>query len=204
MTLSAAEPRKKNRTALFLDGDFAVNVDTETFLKSGLKPGSELDNEMLRELICASDARRAEEKALYLLGYSARSKKELADRIARSASREAAEMAAQHMEDLGLVNDREYARFYAKELYARKGYAFSRVIRELQFKGIDRELAERAAEEFAPDPVEKIRELANRRYPAAAGDERSRRRCVAALQRLGYRWDDIKTALKEWTADEDE
>lgn len=203
MMLSAAEPRRKNLTALYIDGEFAVSVDTETFLKSGLRPGSELDDDALRELIRASDARRAEEKALFLLGYSARSKKDLADRIARSAPREAAEKAAQHMEDLGLVNDEEYARAYAQELFGRRGYAASRVVRELQRRGVGRELAERAAEEFAPDPVGKIREIADRRYSAALGDEKGRRRCIAALQRLGYRWDDIRTALKELTTDED-
>lgn len=203
MMLSAAEPRRKNLTALYIDGEFAVSVDTETFLKSGFRAGSELDDDALRGLIRASDTRRAEEKALYLLGYSARSKKELADRIARTAPREAAEKAAQHMEDLGLVNDEEYARAYARELFGRKGYAASRVIRELQRRGIGRELAERAAEEFAVDPVEKIREIVDRRYSAALGDEKGRRRCIAALQRLGYRWDDIRTALRELTTDED-
>lgn len=203
MMLSAAEPRRRHLTALFLDGEFAVSVDTETFLKSGLKPGAELSDEALHELIRASDARRAEEKALYLLEYRARSKKELADRIARTAPREAAERAARHMEELGLVNDEEYARTLARELFGRKGYAASRVQLELQRRGVDRELARQAAEEFAPDPEEAIRGIVRRRYGTVLGDEKGRRRCVAALQRLGYRWDEIRPALQELTMDED-
>ena len=67
MELTAAEPRRKSLTQLYLNGEAAVKIDTETFLRSGLKPGDELSDEELHELIQASDARRAREKALYLL-----------------------------------------------------------------------------------------------------------------------------------------
>ena len=33
-------------------------------------------------------------------------------------------------------------------------------------------------------------------------DEKIRRRAVAALQRLGYGWDDIKTVLREYTEED--
>ena len=34
MELTAAEPRRKGLTQLFLDGEAAVRVDTETFLRA--------------------------------------------------------------------------------------------------------------------------------------------------------------------------
>ena len=117
MELTAAEPRRKGLTQLFLDGEAAVRVDTETFLRSGLKPGDLLTDEELHSLLQASDARRAREKALYLLEHRSHSKRELTEKIARTAaSREAAEAAADHMEELGLLNDESFARDYAREL----------------------------------------------------------------------------------------
>ena len=102
MELTATEPRRKRLTQLFIDGEAAVKIDTETFLRSGLRPGDQITDETLRQLILASDARRANEKALYLLEHRDHSKKELADKIARTAaSREAAQSAAQRMEELG-------------------------------------------------------------------------------------------------------
>lgn len=195
MLITAIEPRRKGLSALYLDGELAVNLDTETLLKFGCKPGRELDDEQLHGLIAASDARRAEEKALYLLEHRSHSQKELADKISRVTSREAAEAAAERMAELGLVNDEEYARGLAAELLVRKGYSASRTRQELLQKGIDRELAEQIVEEAAPDPIEKILELIQKKYIRALDDEKSRRRTVAALQRLGYRWDDIRTAL---------
>jgi len=201
--LSAAEPRRKGLTALFIDGEFAVSVDTETFVLSGLKPGAELSDERLHELIQKSDERRAREKALYLLEHRAHSQKELADKIARTVPREAAEQAARHLAELGMVNDEEYARNLAAELFGRKGCSASRVRWELTRRGIERELAEQIAEESAPDPAQAIRRLLETKYARSLGDEKGRRRTVAALQRLGYRWEDIRSALREFM-DEDE
>jgi regulatory protein len=203
MMLSAAEPRRKGLTALFLDGEFAVNVDTETFALSGLKLGAELTDEALHELIQKSDARRAQEKALYLLEHRAHSEKELADKVARTVPREAAEQAARRLAELGMVNDEEYARTLAAELFDRKGCSASHVRWELLKKGIDRELAECIVEETAPDPVQTICRVIEKKYARALGDEKGRRRTVAGLQRLGYRWDDIKSALRKFMDEDD-
>ena len=203
MMLSAAEPRKKGLIALFIDGEYAVSVDAETFALSGLKPGAELSDERLHGLIRESDARRAREKALYLLEHRAHSQKELAEKVSRVASREAAEEAARHLAEIGLVDDGEYARSLAAELFEHKGFSASRVRYELLKKGIDRVLAEQIAAEAAPDPVRAIGKLLEKKYARGLDDEKGRRRVVAALQRLGYRWDDIKSAFSEFT-DEDE
>ncbi|MDF1493522.1 regulatory protein RecX [Caproiciproducens sp. CPB-2] len=198
MLITAVEPRRKGLSALFLDGEFAANIDTETLLRSGLRPGREIDDDQLHGLILESDNRRAGEKALYLLEHRNHSQKELADKISRITTREAAEAAARHMAELGLVNDGEYARDLAADLFRRKGYSASRVRRELLQKGIEEELVQQILEEKAPDPVEKIRELLDKKYGRLLGDEKGRRRSIAALQRLGYGWDDIRAAINQF------
>jgi len=187
MLITAVEPRKKSLSALFIEGEFAVNIDTETLIKSGFKAGKDIDDAQLHELIIQSDKRRANEKALYLLERRNHSQKELADKISRVTSREAAEAAAQHMADIGLVNDEEFAKSYTREMFTRKGFSAKRVL-----------YAQTVVEDFAPDPVEKILEIINKKYSKKLSDEKSRRRSIAALQRLGYRWDDIKAALNQF------
>ena len=46
--------------------------------------------------------------------------------------------------------------------------------------------------------MEQINHLIARKYSAALADEKGRRRTIAALQRLGFRWEDIRQALKEF------
>ena len=201
MELTAAEPRRRGLVQLYLDGEPGPKIDQEVFLLSRLKPGDWLEEEGLEELVERSDARRAREKALYLLEYRSHSKKELADKISRTTSREAAEAAVEKMEELGLMNDEAYARQLAGTLLEKKGYGLRRARQELLQKGIDRELVEELLEELAPDPEEKLREIVERKYRNQLGDEKGYRRTVAALQRLGYGWEDIKTVLAEFQAE---
>ena len=42
MELTAAEPRRKHLTQLYLDGEPGPKIDTEVFLLSRLKPGDAL------------------------------------------------------------------------------------------------------------------------------------------------------------------
>lgn len=204
MLITAMEPRRKRLTALYLDGELAVKLDTETLLQSGWRTGMEIDDEALHELLIRSDARRAQEKALYLLEYRSHSKKELADKITRTAGREAAEHAAQRMEDLGLVDDERYARDLAAKLLQRKRYAARRAEYELLQKGINRELAREIVEELAPEPEESLRILIERKYQRSLSDEKGRRRVFAALQRLGYGSKDIRSVLREYIEYENE
>ena len=116
MELTAAEPRRKGLVQLFLDGEPGPKIDGEVFLLSRLKPGNELTEEELSQLVERSDARRAREKALYLLEHRSHSKRELTEKIARTAaSREAAQAAADHMEEIGLIDDQPSAESYARD-----------------------------------------------------------------------------------------
>ena len=198
MELTAAEPRRRGLVQLFLDGEAAVKLDAQVFLQSGLKPGDQVSDQELFELIQASDARRAQEKALYLLEYRNYSKRELTEKIARTAaSREAAQAAAGRMEELGLIDDRRFGEDYAKELFSRKGYGARRVAQELRRKGLDQELVQELVEKYGgPEQSgENIRRVLEKKYPGLQADEKVRRRAFAALQRLGYSYQEVREAM---------
>ena len=199
MELTAAEPRRKSLTQLYLNGEAAVKIDTETFLRSGLKPGDELSDEELHELIQASDARRAREKALYLLEHRSHSKKELTEKIARTAaSREAAQAAADRMEELGLLNDETYARDLARELFQRRRFGKARVRQELRRKGIDSALIDELLEDYGDEELalQNIQAVLEKKYAGWQEEEKLRRRAFSALQRLGYSYDLIRRAMR--------
>ena len=198
MELTAAEPRRRGLVQLFLDGEAAVKLDAQVFLQSGLKPGDQVSDQELFELIQASDARRAQEKALYLLEYRNYSKRELTEKIARTAaSREAAQAAAGRMEELGLIDDRRFGEDYARELFSRKGYGARRAAQELRRKGLDQELVQALVEKYgSPEQSgENIRRVLEKKYPGWREDEKVRRRAFAALQRLGYSYQEVREAM---------
>ena len=198
MELTAAEPRRKGLVQLYLDGEEAVKLDREVFLRAGLRPGDQISDEELHQLILDSDARRAKEKALYLLEHRNHSKRELTEKIARTAaSWEAAEAAAGQMEELGLVDDQAYARDRAREMFLRKRWGPLRVKQELRRKGIDGELIEELLEEYRQRDegglvAENVRAVLETKYSGWREDEKQRRRAFAALQRRGHSHEEIR------------
>ena len=197
MLITAAEERKKGMTALFLDGEYAVSVDSLTLAASGFHVGGEISDEELYELLSASKISRAKEKALYLIEYCPRTCKELTDRLVPLYGEEAAEAAVSRMEELGLIDDEAYAREYALQLIERKHFSAERVRFELIRKGIDRSLAEEILEELEPDACEQIRILLATKYARRLSDEKERSRTANSLRRMGFRWSDIQEAMRE-------
>ncbi len=204
MLITGVEPRKKALSALYIDGEFAMKLDTETLIANHIHPGVEIDNEQLHRLIQESDNKRAKEKALWLISYRDHSEKELVDKIRRTCSRESAEAAVSRMKELGLINDEAFARKYFKDLtQGSKHLSPMGAKYKLLEKGIDRNLVDAIVEETEVDQQEQIRYLIEKKYRNFTTDEKYRRRAVASLQRKGFRWEDIKSVMSEYENEDD-
>lgn len=201
MIITKASPKRKGLTALYIDGEYALDVDTETLLSSRFTVGSELDDDELLELVEASGEKRAKEKALWLISYRDHSRRELLDKLKKTSGERHSERAVERMEELGLVDDRKYAERYARELINVKHLSVRAAMYKLSQKGIDRELSESILEELDPDPREHIAAVIEKKYRNSLSDEKARRRAVAALQRMGYGWSDISAVLEEYESD---
>lgn len=201
MLITAIEPRRKAMSALYIDGEFVMNLDTRTLIENRFDVGREIDDDDLHEIINLSNERRAKEKALWLISYRDHSKKELTDKIKRTCDEESAEKAVERMEELGLVNDRVFAERYARKLLFTKHMSKTAASYELALKGIDRELADEILDSIDVDEREQIREVIEKKYRNIS-DEKIKRRAFSALQRLGYRFDDIRAVLEEYTEED--
>ena len=197
MKITDIRPRRKGLSAVYIDGDYALSLDTQTLLEHRIDIGREFDDEELHDLIESSNERRAKEKALWLISYRSHSKKELRDKISRTCDRQSAEKAVERMEELGLVNDRDYAERCAQTLIFTKHMSKRGAAMELRRKGIESEIIDEVLGDIEVDEREQIQAVIERKYPKI-GDEKIRRRAVAALQRLGYGWEDIKAVIESF------
>ncbi len=196
MTITGIEERKKSMTALYIDSEYAVSVDTMTFLSTGKKIGSEITDDELYELIETSKYNRAKEKALYLIEYRSRTKKELYDKLVVLFGENASERAIERLEELGLINDEKYAREYAEVLLERKGFSRQRAEFELMKKGIDKDVIEEILDELEPEPVEQIKKLLQTKFARRLSNEKDLAKTVNSLKAMGYRWSDINDAIE--------
>ncbi|MBQ1594301.1 MAG: RecX family transcriptional regulator [Ruminococcus sp.] len=197
MKITDIRPRRKGLSAVYIDGEYALSLDTQTLLEHRIDIGREFDDEELHDLIESSNERRAKEKALWLISYRSHSKKELRDKISRTCDRQSAEKAVERMEELGLVNDRDYAERCAQTLIFTKHMSKRGAAMELRRKGIESEIINEVLDDIEVDEREQIQAVIERKYPKI-DDEKIRRRAVAALQRLGYGWEDIKAVIESF------
>ena len=197
MKITDIRPRRKGLSAVYIDGEYALSLDTQTLLEHRIDIGREFDDEELHDLIESSNERRAKEKALWLISYRSHSKKELRDKISRTCDRQSAEKAVERMEELGLVNDRDYAERCAQPLIFTKHMSKRGAAMELRRKGIESEIIDEVLDDIEVDEREQIQAVIERKYPKI-DDEKIRRRAVAALQRLGYGWEDIKAVIESF------
>ncbi|MEG0615255.1 MAG: regulatory protein RecX, partial [Oscillospiraceae bacterium] len=99
--------------------------------------------------------------------------------------------------EIGLINDEEYAKKFAKKLVEGKHFGSWRAKQELRMKGIDDETIEEVLEPYEDDTAERLAELVEKKYARYIVDRKGLKRVQGALARQGYGYADIRTALED-------
>lgn len=195
MKLSIKEG-KGNKIHIYVDEEYRATVDSDYWYSEKYRNYKEINEEELTELFDAVSFRRAYNKGLDLLSRRPHGTKELIKKLCEKGhGKEPAEKACDRLLELGLLNDEEFARLLANELYERKGYGIKRINQELIFRGIDREIAENTIESLDIDTQTRIILVIKKKYINKINDEKGRKRAIDGLMRLGYSYSDIKSAL---------
>lgn len=190
--------RKKGRFLVKLEDGNILRVTEEEVLRFSLAAGMELDDESLEALDESTQKSAVRAAAASMIGSRPLSKKELTRRLVRKgADEEDAGEAADWLEDIGAVNDREYAAMLVRH-YAGKGYGRARIREEMYRRGVDRELWDQALEEL-PDQSETLDRLIQKKCRGDLSDRREVRRVSDSLLRRGFSWSEVKDALRRYT-----
>lgn len=195
MVITDIKRSKKGNVLIFADNEYLTSLPPEVFLKSGLKKGGYIDEEIMQTILADSNKHKAKQKALELLTFRAHSKKELENKITRTVGESAAQEAVEKMEELGLVNDLEFAKSYSLELAQRKYYSAKRIEFELIQKGIEKDIIDKVFEDIYIDEEQNINAALSKKHLSMPLDEKTKRRTIAWLQRLGYGLGQIISAI---------
>ncbi|MDE6881411.1 MAG: recombination regulator RecX [Oscillospiraceae bacterium] len=175
-----------------------LRVTEEELLHFGLRAGMELDGEALETLRSSARSSAARATAANIIGSRALSKQELTRRLVKKGNDASdAQAAADWLEDIGAVNDVQYAAALARH-YGDRGYGPARVREELRRRGVDRELWDEALEEL-PDPAEILDGLIRKKCRGDLSDRRELKRVSDSLLRRGFGWSDVKAAVGRYT-----
>jgi regulatory protein len=177
---------RRGKARIWVDGEFWAEIDAEVALERGLREGVALGLEELDEARAAGERALAMNRALHFLGYRARSRREVRDRLRRYGyGPETVEGVVGRLVELGYLDDKEFARTATREKARR--YGPRRVSADLRRSGVDAELAQNVVdEEFAGrSELEEARSAAARRYNRGGSDAEARR-VYGFLVRRGY------------------
>lgn len=177
---------RRGRARIFVDGEFWAELDGAVAAECGLREGAAFSCEELDRARVAGERPIAMGRALNLLGYRARSEAEVRERLRRYGYvEETVEAVVLRLQELGYLDDAEFARLKAREKARR--YGPRRVSTELRQSGVAEALAKQVVqEEFAGrSEVGEARSAAARRYNGRGSDAEARR-VYGFLVRRGY------------------
>ncbi|MCI8623379.1 MAG: regulatory protein RecX [Provencibacterium sp.] len=185
---------RRGRFAVYGDGEFCCTLHPEVYARSHLQVGDVIEPSRLGALCYETEEKLLRERALNLLSAREYTRRQLCDKlVAKGAEEEMAAAAASRMEELGLLDDAGYACRAAADMARLKGYAPRRITQELRRRGLSEEDIAAALDSLEEENAqERIAQILLSRYARLWEDEKVRRRAVAALQRMGYSYEDIR------------
>lgn len=194
------------RVSIEFYGGHQINLNPEVFARFDIHPGDLLDEETLCQLEEAEKYSLALAKALNFLSYRSRSKKEIEKKLFGCDS-SVVHQVISRLDEIGLMDDRAFARQWIEERSESKGLGRRRLFSELMLKGIDREVIEEELSSLG-DESERAKKLVNAKFSRMRvrsmdmHTENLRMKMYAFLARKGYDPDVARRAVVEVLKDE--
>jgi regulatory protein len=185
-----------NRYNVSIDGKYAFTMGDLDLSASGLRTGQNLTQSEIEDFSKGASEAKAYALALRYIGVRLRSRRELSDYLVKKGcDSEQITTALDRLEGLGLVDDTQFARAWTADRMAVRPRSRLRLGQELAAKGVSREVADSVLSELEPD-AELATLVALIERKQRIGRYSDRQKLTDYLQRQGYRWDFIKSAME--------
>lgn len=195
--------RIKGRWLAVLEDGSILRIGENQVVDFALYTGKELSEEEAEALQGSAQRQQRKEKALELLARKPQSRWELEKKLAQwGAEEDEVQTVCDRMEQLGYLNDAEYAARVVRH-YSAKGFGPGKLRDELYRRGVPRDLWQEAMDQ-AEDPAQSIDAFVAKKLAGKTADRQNLKKVSDALARRGYRWPDINDALRRYGAETEE
>ena len=185
---------KQERVLVYLEGGDLLRVTESELLRFGLCIGLDIDDRTVVELQQSGARSETRVRAANMISSRPLSRRELIRKLGEKGAAESdAEAAADWLEEIGALNDADYALMLVRH-YGGMGYGEAKIRDELYRRGVPRELWEDALLR-SPDVQEAIARVIAQKTKGRALDEKGRKRLSDMLLRRGFAWRDVRAAL---------
>lgn len=209
MKITAISPQvhDKNRVNISVDGKYRFSLDVYQLLDLHIRVGAEYDDEQISALEQESQFGKVYSKALNYCLVRPRSSREVKDYLYRkkrqtidkkgSVKPGISDLMAMRVFDRLVekkyVNDDNFARFWIENRFVKKGVSQRRLKNELKAKGVDSHVVERLLADSDRSDDNEIKKIIAKKRSRYDSDDK----LIAYLMRLGFGYDDIKTAIDD-------
>ncbi len=201
MILTHQKGRGK-KVHLLVDDEYTVTTDMDFWAENFIPNNTEISEKELEDLIVKINFRKAVNKCYDLLSRRDHSVKELKTKLLRTVDEISANKAIEKMLDMGYLNDEKYSHKLFDYLLNTKNYSIFQIKSEMYKKGISKDIVTDIMSENEIDQVPVICELILKKYLNKCKSEDGKRKTIAALQRRGFSYSDIKDAFYRLENDE--
>jgi len=197
ITALKANKRTDKKLNMFLDGKFAISVDTEVAVKEELKIGQELSDEQLKDLAENVSLARCLNIAYRFLSYRPRSEAEMKDRLSRRGFEDSnIEIIINKLKEQHLLDDTAFAQFWQENREMFRPRSKRLTIIELKKKGVADEIVKEVTDDS--NDMDSAYQAALKKARRLAGEDYEvfNRRVGDFLKRRGFDYAVIHQTVK--------
>ncbi len=191
-----------NKVHLLLDDEYVITTDINFWLDHYIADGTDIDEEEWQRLVEGINYKKALNKCADLLSRREHSVKELRLKLLRTVDEKSADKAIKRYLEAGYLDDEHFCESLVEYLYNVKKYSTNHVKQECYKRGVDSDIINRVLENFNVDNTNTIIDLIEKKYLSKLEQENGKEKVIAALQRKGFSYSDIKSAFYRMEQDE--
>lgn len=201
MLITDIAPFDKNRRRIYIDYEYAFPLYLSELKKFGIRPDTELPENVYSEIIGILE-RRVKERILYLIGDTDRTERDIREKLRKSGYVGViADRAVETLKEYGYIDDSRYARIYAESMRDGRNKSRRAIEAALCAKGVQRDIISDVMEEIDIDEEEQInRILVKKGYDAGTLSEEdadTKRRIYGFLARRGFSHNAISNIIRK-------
>mgnify|MGYP000870034388 CR=1 FL=1 len=201
ITAIEVQRNNKKRYNVFIDDSFAFGVHEDVLVWHKLTVGKELSAVFIEEVILAEEQSKANNYALKLLGYRARSEHEIRIRLSQKGyESEVIEGTVQFLKKNNFIDDYAFAKALVNDELNLKQSGEGLIKQKLLQKGINKEICQIVLDEMLDEEKSfaACKQLAEKKLSTTYRNDTpidKARKVVAFLQRRGYPYSMIRKAV---------
>ena len=189
------QKKDEQRANLYLDDKFYAGISVELCIKHHFKKGTEIDKELLDDIILQDEKDRAFNKALKYISSSLKTIKQIKDYLYK---KEYAEPTVNYV--IGKLIEYKYIddEAYAKAFVLTYGNKYGKLKLQslLYAKGVSQKIIDSIIDDIEIESS--IDSVADKYMRNKVFDEKTRNKLVRFLMSRGYEYDDIKNVIEKY------